>query len=93
MMWHNGISSISGTLTGLNPSLEQWVKDLALPQLWLRLQLWLGSDPCPRIFMCYGAAKKKEKLLTQEPNNLECFQRELPLKALMVPLSLDSLVT
>ena len=33
---HEGVSSI--------PSLAQWVKDLVLSQLWLRLQLWGGFD-------------------------------------------------
>ena len=28
---------------GLTPSLAQWVKDPVLPQLWLRLHLWLAS--------------------------------------------------
>ena len=32
---------------GSIPSLAQWVKDLAFPQLWLRLQLRLGSNPWP----------------------------------------------
>ena len=31
--------------TGSIPSQAQWVKDLALPQLWRRSQLWLKSDP------------------------------------------------
>lgn len=30
---------------GLVPGLVQWAKDLALPQLWSRLQLWLRFDP------------------------------------------------
>ena len=46
-------------------SLGQWVKDLALLQLQLRLQLWLGSDPWPRNSKCHGVAKKK----TTKPNN------------------------
>ena len=29
----------------LIPGLYQWVKDLALPQLWQRLQLWLEFHP------------------------------------------------
>ena len=29
-------------------SLAQWVKDLALSQLWHRSQLWLRYDPWPR---------------------------------------------
>ena len=46
----NGIGSALGALgLGFNPSLAQWVKDLALlqVQLWLRLQMWLGSNPWP----------------------------------------------
>ena len=34
-----------GASPGSIPSLAQWVKDLALLQLWLRSHLWLGSDP------------------------------------------------
>ena len=40
---------------GLISSLAQWVKDLALPQLWLRPDHWPVSSKC------YGAAKKKKK--------------------------------
>ena len=40
---------------GLISSLAQWVKDLVLPQLWLR------SDHWPVSSKCYGAAKKKKK--------------------------------
>ena len=47
--------------TGLIPGLMQWVKDPVLPQLWLRLQLQLGSDPWPRNSICHGAAKNKKK--------------------------------
>ena len=39
--------------------LAQWVKDLALPHLWCRLQLWLGFDPWLRIFC----------MLWMQPNN------------------------
>ena len=45
----------AGSLAPLEPwdvgsifALAHWVKDLASPQLWFRLQLWLGSDPWPR---------------------------------------------
>ena len=44
--------------SGSIPSLAQWLKDLVLPQLQLRSQLWLEFDPCPgnpRV------AKKKKK--------------------------------
>ena len=43
---------------GLIPSQAQWVKDLGLLQLWLRLQLWFRSDPWPRDSICHGVAKK-----------------------------------
>jgi len=32
------------------PAQAQWVKDLALLQLWCRLQLWLGFHPWPGNF-------------------------------------------
>ena len=38
----------------------QWVKDTALPQLWLRLKLRLGFDPWPRNSICLWAAKKEK---------------------------------
>ena len=37
----------------------QWVKDLALPQLWIRSQLWLQSDSWPGNAIGCGAAKKE----------------------------------
>ena len=58
-----------------NPKLEmgqrgsslvvQWVKDLALPQLWYRWHPWLGFDPWPRNFhlpwVCPPPNKKRFK--------------------------------
>ena len=44
---------------GLVPGPAQWVKDLALPQLWLSLRLWLGPDTRPGSSICCGAAKKE----------------------------------
>ena len=38
-----------------------WVKDPALPQLWLRLQLQLRSDSWPGSSTGRGAAKKRKK--------------------------------
>lgn len=38
--------------SGLNPNPALWVKDPALPQLWLRSDLW------PRNSICLGMAKK-----------------------------------
>ena len=48
---------------GSIPCPAQWVKDLALPQLQLRLQQWLGSDSWPRnsIFLCEAKTKKPPK--------------------------------
>ena len=46
---------------GLIPSPAQGVKDPALPQLWLRLQLQLGSDPWARNSIWFGAARKEKK--------------------------------
>ena len=57
----------------LIPSLAQWVKDLALPQLWRRSELWLRSDPWPGNCICLRVAKKekkKRKILKIE-NNIE----------------------
>ena len=46
---------------GLIPSLAQWVKDLALLQLWLRSQLRLESDdPWPQNSICYGVVKRQK---------------------------------
>ena len=41
--WICGVSEALGT--GLIHHLAQWVKDLVLLQLQLKLELWLGSDP------------------------------------------------
>ena len=43
---------------GLIPSQAQWVKDPALPQLWLGWQLQLRSDPWPGNSMC---CRKEER--------------------------------
>ena len=60
LMWHNGLKiwcCLSGTVSGGSgccwgagsiSSLVQWVEDLALQQLWCRLQLWLRFNPWPR---------------------------------------------
>ena len=43
---HNGsVESLKLWGTGLIHHLAQWVKDLVLLQLQLKLELWLGSDP------------------------------------------------
>ena len=46
---------------GLIPGPVQWIKDLALLQLWCRLQLWSDSTPSPGISICRGSGKKKKK--------------------------------
>ena len=46
---------------GSIPSLVQWIKALALLQLWHRLQLWLGSDPWSRNSICYRVARKEKE--------------------------------
>ena len=51
----------SNRTQGSIPSPAQWVKDLALLQLWLRSQLQLRSNLWPGNFICYEAAKKKKK--------------------------------
>ena len=46
---------------GSIPSPEQWVKDPALLQLWLKLQLRLRFDPWPRNFCKPWMQPKGEK--------------------------------
>ena len=43
------------------PTVVQWVKGLALPQLWHRLQLWLRFDPLPENFHMLQVEQKKKK--------------------------------
>ena len=50
--------------TGLIPGPAQWVKDLALLQLQLTLQLQFGPDPWPGNSICHRVAKKKKKKKT-----------------------------
>ena len=45
---------------GSIPGLAQWVKDLALPQLWCSSQLQLGSDPWLGNSRNCGVPKKRE---------------------------------
>ena len=53
LLWHNRVGSVLGAWdASLIPGPEQWVKDPALPQQWLRLQLWLRSDPWTGNSMC-----------------------------------------
>ena len=44
----------------------QCVKDLALPQLWCRSQLHLGTDPWPGNTICHGAAQKEREKEDEE---------------------------
>ena len=45
------------------PAVVQWVKDLVLLQLWLRVQLWLGFDSLAwELPYAAGAAKKEKKM-------------------------------
>ena len=61
LLWWKGIGCILGTLGHrFDPRLAQWVKNLALPQLWLRSKLWLGSDPWPKNSICSGVAKEEK---------------------------------
>ena len=61
--WLNGISSVLGSVA----SPAQFVKGSALLQLWLRSQLWLGSDPWPRSSICRGGGKKKKNRFSFSP--------------------------
>ena len=69
MSWSSrcGATGLAGFLehqdAGVFLCQEEWVKDLALPQLKHRLQQWLGSAPCPRNFHMHRAAKKKSMCL------------------------------
>ena len=49
------VESLEQWDTGLIPSPKQWIKDPALPKLWHRLQLWIGSDPWPGKSLCHKA--------------------------------------
>ena len=57
------------------PVLYSGVKDLALLQLQLGSQLWLGSDPWPgELHMMQGSQKKKKKRKEKgvNPRTSEC---------------------
>ena len=70
-LWGNSIGSILGALgCRFNPWLAQWVRHLALLELWLGSQLQLGSDPWPGNSICHGVAKKgKRKNVCHDPIN------------------------
>ena len=54
---------------GLIPNTPQWVKDLALPKLQCRSQLWLRSDPWSWNSIWHRAAKKKKKKERKKAKN------------------------
>ena len=45
------------------PTVVQWVKDLALPQLWHRSQLWIRFDPWLRNFRMSWVRQKKKIII------------------------------
>ena len=51
------------------PGPEQWVKDLALLQLWLRLKLWLGFDTWRKNFIMLQMQTEKKKKVHQDREN------------------------
>ena len=69
LLWCNGISSVMGAL-GSNPSPAQWVKDLVLQHLCLRM---LGSDPWPANNVCQGWENK------QKPDRLSNAEKQTQL--------------
>ena len=46
VQWVNDPACLCG-FAGSIPGLVQWIKDLVLPLLWHRLQMWLGFSPWP----------------------------------------------
>ena len=50
-----------GRLGGAKTQVQSLVKDRALLQLQLRLQMPLGSDPWPRNSICHRATKKEKR--------------------------------
>ena len=58
--WVNDLAYCCGG-TGSSPSPAQWVKDLVLPQVWRRSQLWLRFDPWPGNFHMLLVWLKKPK--------------------------------
>ena len=56
---------------GLIPSPAPWVKDLALPKLRLRSQLWLDSDPWAQEFHMSRGGQKKKKKKKSPPSSAE----------------------
>ena len=58
--WVNDPACLGGG-SSLLPDPTQWVKDLALLQLWHRLHLQLKFDPWPGTSICHGGSLKKRK--------------------------------
>ena len=57
---------------GSIPSLAAWwVKDLVFPQLQLRSQLWLRSDPWLGNPLCCGVAEKEKKKRERERGSVQ----------------------
>ena len=55
---------------GLIPSLAQWVQDLAMPQVWCRSKLQVGSDPWPGNSICRRVAKKEREKIKKNLKRL-----------------------
>ena len=58
--WVNDPACLYG-IAGLIPGLEQWVKNLALPQLWCRSQMRFKFNPWPRNFYMLWVWLKQQK--------------------------------
>ena len=68
--WVNDLVCLCGTTSSI-PGPVKWVKDLALLQLWHRLQLQLGFDPWPRNPpMPLGVAKKENKQTNKKKDDI-----------------------
>ena len=77
-LWLNNIASYGNSYCGMMglmvslqhldggsiPARHSGLKDPVLSQLGRRLQLWLGSDPWPRISAWHGAVKKEKKIVS-----------------------------
>ena len=76
---------------GSIPDPAQWVKDLALPQLWLRLRLWLKSDliPGPRAPYAEGQQKTKNQKPNKQKNLSKTGKRRTEVGVKMSELSLS----
>lgn len=61
-LWHNGFGCILEAIRHrFIPSLAQWVKEPALPELWLRSQLGLDLIPGSETPYAVGLPKKKKR--------------------------------